>query len=264
MKKIIAMLVLAASMTGCMFVETGKVGLRKTFNNTIESTELTTGSMNQTLVGSVIEFPVREIPLEVKDMHPPASDNSPMGDFDVTVVYNINPAAVSDLYINKSGDFHATSAEGETLLMYSRLHTLVRNASYKVTRGYDSLTMNDHRDDIEVKVAEQLRTALSAEKLDGKVIIGQVSVKSIEPPEAVKAAAIRLVAAKAENAAKDVEVETATKEAARVQALSQNKGAIDYMDAQARLEIAYALREGKVNSVVVPYDFKGIVNVGGK
>lgn len=261
MKKIIASLLLAASLTGCMFVETGKVGLRKSFNNTIESTELTTGSMNQTLIGSVIEFPVREIALSVNDMQPPAADNSPMGDFDVTVVYNINPSSVSDLYINKSGNFHATSAEDETLLMFSYLQTTVRNAVYKVARGYDSLTMNNSRDDIERKVAEQVRATLAAEKLDGSITIGQVQVKSIEPPHAVKQAAIRLVAAKAENAAKDVEVETAKKEAERISALNANKGAIEYMDAQARLEIAYALREGKVGAVVVPYDFKGIVNI---
>lgn len=261
MKKLFAILALAMSLSACHVVPEGNVGLRTNFDKTVETTERTPGSFNQTVVGSVEDFPIREIALAVADMRPPASDNSPMGDFDVNVVYSINPKAVSDLYINKSRGFHAEAEAGGTLLMYSYLQTTVRNAVYKVARDYDSITMNNHRDAIEKKIADQVRQTLAQEKLDGSIIIGQVQVKSIEPPEAVKAAAIRLVAAKAENAAKDVEVETAKKEAERISALNANKGAIEYMDAQARLEIAYALREGKVQSVVVPYDFKGIVNV---
>ncbi len=261
MKKLFAMIVLAMSLSACHVVPEGNAGLRTNFDKTVESSELSPGSFNQTIVGSVEDFPVREISLPVADMRPPASDNSPMGDFDVNVVYSVNPKAVSDLYINKSRGFHADTPEGDTLLMYSYLQTTVRNAVYKTAREYDSITMNNHRDEIEKKIADQIRHTLAAEKLDGSITIGQVQVKSIEPPEAVKAAAIRLVAAKAENAAKDVEVETAKKEAERISALNANKGAIEYMDAQARLEIAYALREGKVQSVVVPYDFKGIVNV---
>jgi regulator of protease activity HflC (stomatin/prohibitin superfamily) len=262
MKKIIAMIVMAVAMSGCHIVDTGKVGLRTNFDKTVEASERISGSFNQTIFGSVEDFPIKEISLEVKDMRPPASDNSPMGDFDITVVYNINPTSVSDLYINKSRSFHAVNSEGETLLMYEYLQTTVRNAVYKVAREYDSINMNNSRSEIEVKVAEQVRATLASEKLGNAIVIGQVQVKSIEPPEAVKQAAIRLVAAKAENAAKDVEVATAVKEAARISALNANKGAIEYMDAQARLEIAYAMREGKVNAVVVPYDFKGIVSTG--
>lgn len=262
MKKIITIAAIAMTLAGCHIVPEGAVGLRTNFDKTVEATERTAGSFNQVIIGSVEDFPIREIPMVATDMRPPASDNSPMDDFDVTVVYSINPKAVSDLYINKSRGFHAEAEGGGTLLMYSYLQTTVRNAVYKVARDYDSITMNNYRDDIEKKIAEQVKHSLAKEKLDGSIVIGQVQVKSIEPPAAVKAAAIRLVAAKAENAAKDVEVETAKKEAERVQALSQNKGAIEYMDAQARLEIAYALREGKVNSVIVPFDFKGIVNAG--
>jgi regulator of protease activity HflC (stomatin/prohibitin superfamily) len=262
MKKIFAAIAMALTLTACHVVPEGNVGLRTNFDKTVEATERVAGSFNQTFIGGVEDFPVREIALSVADMRPPAADNSPMGDFDVNVVYSINPKAVSDLYINKSRGFHAEDKEGDTLLMYSYLQTTVRNAVYKVARDYDSITMNNSRDEIEKKIAEQVRHTLAAEKLDGSITIGQVQVKSIEPPEAVKAAAIRLVAAKAENAAKDVEVQTAVKEAERVEALSRNKGAIEYMDAQARLEIAYGIREGKVHTIVVPADFKGIVNAG--
>ncbi len=261
MKKLFAILAMTVALAGCHIIDTGKVGLRKNFDKSVEKTELVTGSFNQVLIGTVTDFPVREIPLEIKDMHPPALNGDPMGDFDVTVSYNINPSAVSDLYVNKSHENHATNGDGETLLMYTRLQTIVRSAVYKVVNEYESLTMNNHRDAIETKIAEQVRKTLVSEKLEGSIIIGQVQVKSIEPPESVKQSAIRLVAAKAENAAKDIEVSTAEKEAKRIAALNANKGAIEYMNAQSLALIADGVANGKVNTIVVPYDFKGIVNV---
>lgn len=40
-----------------------------------------------------------------------------------------------------------------------------------------------------------------------------------------------------------------------------NAGAVEYMQAMATVTLAEAVREGKVNTIVIPYDFKGIVNV---
>ena len=56
-------------------------------------------------------------------------------------------------------------------------------------------------------------------------------------------------------------MQTAKQEADRIAALNQNKGAIDYMNAMALVNISEAIKDGKVQSIVVPYDFKGIVNV---
>ena len=64
-----------------------------------------------------------------------------------------------------------------------------------------------------------------------------------------------------ELAAKNVEVETARKEAERIAVLNSNAGAINYMNAQAQMKIAEGIAAGKVNTIVVPYDFKGMVQV---
>jgi regulator of protease activity HflC (stomatin/prohibitin superfamily) len=146
--------------------------------------------------------------------------------------------------------------------MHSYLQTTVRNAVYKVARLYPSLQMNDSRSEIEAKLLEQVRETLKAEKLDNAVLISQVQVKSIAPSAAVKDAANKLVQAKSEFAAKEVEVQTARKEAERIAALNANSGAIAYMNAQAQMKIAEGIAAGKVQTIVVPYDFKGIVNAG--
>jgi len=73
-----------------------------------------------------------------------------------------------------------------------------------------------------------------------------------------------LVRAKNEEKTKEVEVQIAKKEAERIAALNANAGAISYMQAQAQMKIADGIAEGKVQTVVIPYDFKGMVNVTAK
>jgi regulator of protease activity HflC (stomatin/prohibitin superfamily) len=259
---VVAAIIMASSLSGCFkVVDQGKVGLRKNFNNTIDSTELVAGSFNQTLVGSVLEVPIKEISVDVSDLTPLAKDNSTMGDFDVSVVYSINPSSVSDLYINKNRSFHALDDQGEIHLMHTYLQNTVKNAVYKVARQYDALTMNDHRADIEHEILAQVKQTLAEEKLDNAVLVTQVQARSIKANPAIIDAANNLIKAKSELAAKEVEVQTAKKESERMASLANNAGqSISYMQAQAQLMIAEGVRNGKVNTIVIPSDFRGIVN----
>jgi hypothetical protein len=62
---------------------------------------------------------------------------------------------------------------------------------------------------------------------------------------------------------KETEVKIATKEAERMAALAVNsQQSIAYMAAQANMKIAEGIANGKVQTIVVPMDFKGMVNVG--
>jgi regulator of protease activity HflC (stomatin/prohibitin superfamily) len=265
MKKLIpaAVLVLIAALgaTGCTIVDTGEVGLRVNFDKTIDSGELIAGSFNQTMIGHVLTFPVKDVSVDVRDLQPLAADNSTMKDFDISVVYNITPASVSELYINKSRSFHMVDPTGDIYLMHAYIYQTARNAVYKTARKYEALNMNDNRAQIEQEIQETMVATLSDEKLTG-IIISQVRVGSMIPSDAVKASADNLVRAKNEEKTKEVEVQIAKKEAERIAALNANAGAISYMQAQAQMKIAEGIAEGKVHTVVIPYDFKGMINVG--
>ena len=64
---------------------------------------------------------------------------------------------------------------------------------------------------------------------------------------------------------KETEVEIAKKESERMAALAVNSAqSIAYMQAQAQLKIAEGIAAGKVNTIVVPMDFRGMVNIGAK
>jgi len=263
MKKLFAIVAMVLAATGCSIVEQGEVGLRKNFNNTVEQTELLPGSFNQTFVGDVLTFPIKDVAVQVADLQPLAGDNSSMSDFDLTVVYNINPSAVSDLYINKSKAFHAVDDEGKTLLMYEYVKQTARNAVYKVARQYDALTMNDKRSEIENAIRKEIVDTFDEEKLTG-INVSQIQVRAMVPSQAVKQSADDLVREQNVEKKKVVEVRNAKLEAERIAALNANSGAISYMNAQAQMKIAEAVAAGKVNTIILPYDFKGIVNAGNK
>lgn len=252
---------LAVLTTGCTRIETGEVGLRVDINKQVNTTELVPGSWNQTIVGNVLTFPVKDVNVKLDDMTPIAKDNSTMKDFDAIVIYGLNQSQVAELYNSKSKAFHVRH-DGDTYLMFNYIHNAARNAIYKEARKYEALDMADNRQQMEVAIKEQIQKTLADEKLDGSITITQVLVRNVVPADSVVESANALVRAKNEFKQKEVEVQTAKKEAERMQALAnQGSQSISYMQAQAQLMIAEGIKNGKVNTVVVPHDFKGQVVV---
>jgi hypothetical protein len=252
---------LMATTAACTRIETGEVGVRRSFDKTIETTELQPGSINQTIWGEVLTFPTKDVSVDIADLTPLASDNSTVADFDMSVIYSINPTSVAELYIEKNRGFHAENEDGDTLLMYNYIRQLGRNAAYKVARRYESLKMADNRAEIEQLVRQEIVAQLASEKLDTAITVSQVLVRQVKPAANIVQSANLLVQAQNENKRKEVEVATARLEAQRISALNANAGATKYMEATALVTIAEAIKEGKVNTIIVPYDFKGIVNV---
>ena len=260
--KFAVILAAGSSLAACTRIETGEVGVRRSFDKNIETSELQPGSINQTIFGDVLTFPTKDVQVDIVDMTPLASDNSTVADFDMSIVYSINPTSVAELYIEKNRGFHAETEEGDTLLMYNYIRQLGRNAAYKVARRYESLKMADNRAEIENLVRQEIVAQLAAEKLDGAITVSQVLVRQITPAANIVASANALVQAQNEQRRKEVEVQTARLEAQRIAALNANRGATEYMAAMALQDIAEGVKAGKVNTVVVPYDFRGIINVG--
>jgi hypothetical protein len=254
------------SLAACTRIETGEIGLRVGFDKQINQTELLPGSFNQTLIGEVKVFPVKDVTVLIDDMTPVAKDNSTMADFDMTIVYSIDPSHVSEIYSQKNRSFHFEFSDGkqkgETLLMYNNVLQVARNAAYKAARDYEALDMADQRVEIEGKIKATILESLKAEKLDASVHVTQVLVRSIKPALAVVASANELVKSKNDLKQKEVEVKIAETEARRMAAISnQSQASIAYMNAQSLNNLSLAALAGKVQTIVVPYDFKGIVNV---
>jgi regulator of protease activity HflC (stomatin/prohibitin superfamily) len=265
MKRILTMSILGLAIlaSGCQRVETGEVGVRIGFDKQVKPGELQPGSFNQTLIGDVLTFPIKDVAVAVENMTPLAKDNSTMKDVDMTVIYSINPNQVSELYTSKNKSFHAISKE-DTLLMYNYVFQAARNGLYKATREYEALDMNDNRTAIEQKVREAMTSTLAAEKLDGSLTIQQVLIRQMTPADSVVASANELVRAKNELKQKEVEVKTAEAESRRMQALSsQGSQSIAYMNAQTEQMKAQAMLEAakKGSLMMVPVGATPMINV---
>lgn len=261
-KGVLLALTIALASVGCTRIGTGEVGVRVDAYNLVQGTEMMPGSIPQTLIGSVLVFPTKDINVSLENKTPMTSDDTPLADFDITVVYSINPASVAELYSNKSKSFHGVEKDGDVILMHPYMMTLVNNASYKVVRQYKSLEVADNRAKIEFEIRNAVHEQLKAEKLDTALSLTVVQIRNILPNADILKSATNYVRAQNELKIKQTEVEIAKKESERMAALSSNSGqSIAYMQAQAQMKIAEGIAAGKVNTIVVPMDFKGMVNL---
>jgi hypothetical protein len=249
-----------ASMAACTRIETGEVGVRVGFDKQVQPGELMPGSFNQVLIGDVMTFPVKDVNVTLENMTPVAKDNSTMADLDAVIVYNINPAQVSELYATKNRAFHVTDKSGDVYLMYNYIVQNARNAIYKSARKYEALDMADNRDNMENDIKAAIQANLAEEKLDGTITISQVMVRNVVPAASVVESANALVRSKNELKQKEVEVKTAEAEARRMAALANQSGSsIAYMQAQAMLNISEGIKNGKVQTIVVPSNFTALM-----
>jgi regulator of protease activity HflC (stomatin/prohibitin superfamily) len=266
MKRIATLSILAAAIlaTGCTRIETGEVGVRVGFDKQVQSGELLPGSFNQVLIGDVLTFPVKDVNVVLENMTPVAKDNSTMKDLDAVVVYNINPQQVAELYSTKNKSFHA-EAKGDTYVMYNYIVQNARNAIYKAARKYEALDMADNRTDMENFIKDEIIRNLAEEKLDGAIMINQVMIRNVLPSDTVVESANALVRSKNELKQKEVEVKTAEAESRRMAALANNSGSsIAFMQAQAMLNISEGIKNGKVQTIVVPSNFNALMLGGQK
>jgi regulator of protease activity HflC (stomatin/prohibitin superfamily) len=261
MKRIATLGLIAAAVlaTGCTRIETGEVGVRVGFDKQVQPGELLPGSFNQVLIGDVLTFPIKDVNVTLENMTPVAKDNSTMKDFDAVVVYNINPQQVSELYATKNKAFHA-DFKGDTYVMYNYIVQNARNAIYKAARKYEALDMADNRGEMEKFIQDEIVRNLSEEKLDGTIMISQVLIRNVVPADSVVESANALVRSKNELKQKEVEVKTAEAESRRMAALANNSGAsIAFMQAQAMLNISEGIKNGQVQTIVVPSNFNALM-----
>jgi regulator of protease activity HflC (stomatin/prohibitin superfamily) len=262
MNRVVKLSIVAAAValtSACTRIETGEVGVRIDAYKQVQSGELLPGTVNQTIIGDVLTFPVKDVNVSLENMTPVAKDNSTMKDFDAVVVYNINSQSVAELYSTKNKSFHA-EFKGDTYVMYNYVVQNARNAIYKAARKYEALDMADNRTDMENYIKDEITRNLAEEKLDGSISITQVMVRNVVPADSVVASANDLVRSKNELKQKEVEVKTAEAESRRMAALANNSGSsIAFMQAQAMLNISEGIKAGKVQTIVVPSNFNALM-----
>lgn len=252
--KYLAVILAVISSIACTRIETGEVGVRLNASKQIEGAELMAGTWNQTLIGEVLTFPVKDVTMNIDNKTPMTADNSALADFDITAIYNIQPNMVAELYSTKSQGFHAKE-NGDTYLMWNYLITTVNNAAYKVVRQYKALEVADNRQVIEQKILAEVNANLKEAKLDNAISFNLIQVRNVLPNAEILKSATDYVKSQNELKVKENEIKIAEAEAKRMQMLANNsQQSIAYMKAQSELNISEAVKAGKVQTILIPHN----------
>lgn len=260
MKSSVIVLIFAISIfgAGCQRIETGEIGLRVGFDKQVQKTELQPGSFNQTFVGNVLVFHVKQLTLDYKNLTPQTADHTNLKDMDVQLVYNVNPSAVYDIYTTKSQSMHDYE-NGDIFLMYNFMASIVNSSSQQAVSKYNALDVATHRSDIETDIRNIINQKLKEEKLDSSITIDLVQVRNAVPSDEVVQSATNVINAQNELRTKQVQLQTAKIEAERQEMLARPAN-IAYMKAQSELNISEGVKEGKVQTVLIPH---GLTMFGG-
>lgn len=248
-------------LSGCTRVETGHVGIRTTFNGTIEPQELDVG-FHQTLIGSVKNYVANEITWKLDDLHPQTKDRSSLNDLDISYNYSINPAKIGDLVVKYKGRDYLDKETGDYYPLAFYVENVVKTATTDVFSRYDALDANQNREKIRDEIKLQAEAMFKEDGLSDSVDIHQVFIKNLQLSQAIMDSANAVIISQNVLKSKEYEVQTAKKEAERVTLLSANKANLDYIRANALDKIADGVKDGKVRSIIIPADFKGLMNIG--
>lgn len=247
--------------TGCTRIATGEVGLRVDMNRQTLPGELMPGSWNQTLFGDVLEFPVRDVPLGISDAHPITKDNTALGDFDMTAAYSIAETCVSDLWTKKSRTFHGAH-DGHYLLMQNFVQNTLNTATWKAVKQYDALSITDKQTALQEDIQKLVDAEMKLVGYDNCLHINSIQVKSAVPSAELLASAKNAANKANELKAKEAEVAIAEAENRRLAALAGSAANQHVMELENQRIIALAIREGKVNTIMIPTTLTALGSFG--
>lgn len=264
MKKLLVVVLALVAFSGCTRIETGHVGVLVNWNKTIEPGELQPGT-HSAIIADILDVVANEVTLSLNDLHPQTKDKTLLKDLDLNVIYQIDPTKISDLYARYKNR-HLISNH-QVYPMFNYIDTVAASSASKAVSHYEALEANGNKELIEAEIKVAMEEKFKEEGLEGSIKIKSVIVKQLVIPDSLKASSENVINEQNKLKAKDFEVQTAEREAARMKALSVQvtPGYIEFMKAQAGLIHAQAeadaIRSGKVPNWIMPSNFQGMISM---
>jgi regulator of protease activity HflC (stomatin/prohibitin superfamily) len=257
MRFIATLVILFIFLSGCTRVETGHTGVRTNFNGEIEQTARGVG-WHQTLFGHLTVYTSNQMTIELQGLTPQTKDRSTLQDLDLAFTYTIEPSAIPAMVVKFKG---RDLTHGEDIYpLGNYVSSVVTTAVTSAVSEYEALEANANREKIRLSIIAKAKEILKEEKLDDIIRIHQVFVKNLLLAPELRASATATIAAQNDLIRKTTEVASATKDAQKFAALSTPAN-IAYMNAKANADIAEAVKAGKVNTMIIPYNFNGMINL---
>lgn len=227
MKKMLSLvaLVMILMLPACTVVETGNVGVEKSFGK-VTPTPLQQG-VYATFFDNVYEVTTKEVNFPVENLNPKSQDNLTLQDFDADIYFKINPASVPNLYVKYQGDYqlHSQIVEGGSdvgVVGYNRILRAAREATYDAIAKFPATTMHTKRAEIAAEIQKLLQAELDASD-KGAFIVTSINVRSLLTDKAIEDAIRARAKTDQDIARKLKEVELANAEADRLRAQAQGE-----------------------------------------
>jgi len=222
MKKILSLLALCLvmSLSACTIVETGNVGIEKSFG------KISPGALPQgaymTVFDTVYEVTTKEVNFPVNDLKPKSRDNLTLQDFDADIYFKVTPSLIPGLFIKYQGDYilHSDIVEGGNnvgIVGYNRILRAAREATYDAIAEFDATSMHTQRAEIADRIQKLLQKELDTSD-KGAFTITSINVRNLMTDPAIEKAIQDRAKTDQDIARKLKEVTLAEAEANRVRA----------------------------------------------
>lgn len=218
-KRILSALLFAAAaigMTGCYgTIETGNAGLRTNFNGALDQ-KVETEGFYTSFTGHVDQYTLKEVAVELSDMHPKAKDNLSLSDLDVTIYYKVNsPEALRALAAKYAGQSVQLADSRFYLPAYRLVESVGKSEIADAVSKHDSLTIHTQRNTLEAEVKTAAQTNLESSD-PGKFTVTRVVVRQVLTDPTVEQSIRNVVAKGKELEAATLQVQVAEKNAEAV------------------------------------------------
>lgn len=246
------------AMTGCTRINSGQVGVEKSFTGEYSKEPVDVG-IHMTILRTLYAYSTREIPVKMENLRPTTKDNtSILSDLDVEVQYSVNSDKTPVLAV-KYANMHGKSENDSstTLPAYFLVEKQAKSVVADAVAKFDALEIASKRNELEDIIRKNLQSDL--DKNDpGAFIVSRVTISNLLPDVKIQES-IRAIA----ESANKKQVALNNLEIAKTQAL-ENKVRSESLDgkilAEKQLEAMVKMGE-RGNVIIVPIDFKGMINI---
>jgi hypothetical protein len=247
-------------MAACGRIDTGHSGVRTSWNKMVQ-TQVVSPGFYVAVTDDVTQYVTNEITFKLENEKPQTADKSYLKDLDATYTWQVTS---NDLPTLVTRFKNRTLVQGDDRYpMGIYVDAVMQRSLAQAVSEVDALDANQKRTQIENNTIKFATEKFKEEGLDKDIRINQVMIKNIEIDPRLQESILRNVTAQKDNQTKDIEISTADKEAKRMAKLAENGSNANYialLNAQSNMKIAEGIANGRVNTIVVPADFKGIVN----
>jgi len=172
----VPMLLMAFALTGCGMMEQGEVGVRTTFGKIDQ--ELVTPGFYTSLLSTVSVYTGKETTIELERLQPQAADKMTVQDFEATVFYQANVAALPAFQARFAGQSARVQGDDFNRPGYIMLSGMSRSAVMGEVAKFPADQLNTNRAALETGIKVDLQSKIDA-KAPGTFTVTGVVIRNI-------------------------------------------------------------------------------------